>query len=379
MVLRSHLAGPPILWPALFLLIVTLGINSSVARAQNASTDDALSGAGRTSQFHGFGAGRGQLSGTVSLEGQGGGPASGAVVIVRSLASSDIRSAATDIAGHYEIDGLVAGPYSVTAEANGCESASIATSISRDSTEVDLSLKSLNGATSRVGLPGVVSVHELKIPSKAQDFYGKGLQHLEKDPAASVSFFSKAIEKYSNYYEAYYEMGQAQVRLNQTDEAMKSFQTAIDLSGGKFAPAEFAYGLMLCSQGKAREAERVVRHGLENGSNMVYGYMAMGVVALHLYRPEEAEKNANEVILRNPRLPDAYLILADAHAARNNYDAEAKDLEVFLKLVPEGPRSDFARSLRNAADRLARESAQGVQSRQIPQRPDVLNVQPTQP
>jgi tetratricopeptide (TPR) repeat protein len=302
------------------------------------------------------------------------------VVTVRSFASSETRSVTTEAGGHFEIDGLTVGPYTVTAEASGYEPASSNALIDRDSVEVTLYLKSVNGSTSKGRTQATVTVHQLRIPSKAQDFYEKGLRLIEKDPAASVSYFTKAIGKYSNYYEAYYEMGQAQVRLNQTNEATKSFRTAIDLSGGTFAAAELAYGMILCQQGKTREGEQVARHGLEQDSNMSYAYyLVLAVVQLHLNRPEEAEKNAVEVLLRNPRIPDAYLVLADSHGARENYAAEVKDLEAFLRLVPEGPRSNVVRDLRNAAQRLASESAAASQqAKQIAQRP-VLNTEAAKP
>lgn len=104
---------------------------------------------------------------------------------------------------------------------------------------------------SNQAMASAVSVHELQVPYKARNEYQKGLDHLNKqDAAGSVSHFAKAIEKDSNFYEAYYELGVAQVRLGQNDEAMTSFQSAIDRSGGSFALAEFAYGLLLCHKEK---------------------------------------------------------------------------------------------------------------------------------
>jgi Tfp pilus assembly protein PilF len=376
MVQRCKSAWPQAIWPALILLGAVLAVSASITRAQELPQEHALPSAARNSHMTAFGTAR--ISGTVSFQGDGG-PAAGVTVLVRSLVFGGMRAAVTDLAGHFEINGLSFGSYSVTAEASGYESASSTTAVDRGSAEVTLYLKSVKASPSNEGTPPTVSVHELKIPSKAQSFYQKGLRQLDKDPASSAQYFREAIDKYSDYYEAYYELGQAQARLNHTGEAMKSFQTAIDLSGGKFAPAEFAFGLLLCKQGKIKEAERVVRHGLEQDSNAAYGHLALGVVLLRLHRPQEAEKSANEVLLRCPHSPDAYLVLADSHGAQSNYAAEVKDLDAFLKLVPEGSRSDFARGLRSAAQRLATESAEGPQASQIPQRPDVLNIQPTNP
>src|SRR5437588_3829754 len=109
-----------------------------------------------------------------------------------------------------------------------------------------------------------VSVRELQIPPKAEHEYQQGLKRLlKRDPGGSLVHFAAAIEKYPDYFEVYYHKGMAEMALNKEDEAMQSFQRAIDLSDGRYARAEFGYGLILCRQGKTEEAERIVRHGLE--------------------------------------------------------------------------------------------------------------------
>jgi len=72
-------------------------------------------------------------------------------------------------------------------------------------------------------------VRELKIPGKARNEFQKGLDHLhKKDPAGSLSHFTKAFQAFPDYYEAYYHKGVAKMRLGQNDEAMQAFQMAID-------------------------------------------------------------------------------------------------------------------------------------------------------
>jgi tetratricopeptide (TPR) repeat protein len=81
-----------------------------------------------------------------------------------------------------------------------------------------------------------VSVRDLSIPPKAFAAYQHGLQKLHKgDNTHSIRDFNKAIEKFPQFYEAYYHLGVAQKRLGQNDKALSSFQTAINLSGGKYA------------------------------------------------------------------------------------------------------------------------------------------------
>ena len=94
-----------------------------------------------------------------------------------------------------------------------------------------------------------------------------------------------------------------------------------NLSEGRYAGAEFGYGLALLREGEAEEAERVVRHGLEADPDSVDGHVVLGLVLLKLGRLDEAEKHAREAIGSNAtNSPKGYLVLSDVDAAAANYD-----------------------------------------------------------
>jgi tetratricopeptide (TPR) repeat protein len=195
-----------------------------------------------------------------------------------------------------------------------------------------------------------VSMHQLRIPENARTAFHQGLQRFEKrDFAGSVPFFSKAINKFPDFYEAYYQLGLAQVHLNQNDDAVRSFQAAIHLSGGHYSLAEFAYALLLCNRGELPEAERLVRHGLAQSPDMPDGYIVLGVVLLHSNRLDEAEHYAREALKHSEQAFNAYLLLADVHDYRKDYSAEIRDLDHFLAVEPTGPRADHARHWRELA------------------------------
>ena len=109
-----------------------------------------------------------------------------------------------------------------------------------------------------------VSARELQVPAKARNAARQGVECLQKgDLAQSLSHFQKAIQECPTYHEAYCQKGLAEVRLGKLDEAVKSFQKAIDLSGGHYALAYFGYGQALARLGKPEEAEAILRRGLE--------------------------------------------------------------------------------------------------------------------
>jgi tetratricopeptide (TPR) repeat protein len=126
------------------------------------------------------------------------------------------------------------------------------------------------------------------------------------------------------------------------------------LSEGRYAGAEFNYGLVLLREGETEEVERLVRHGLEADPDSVDGHVVLGFVLLKLDRPDEAEKHAREAIGGNAmNSSKGYLVLSDVDAAAGNYDGEVRDLDTYLKLRPNDLNKKMLQRVRNLAKRLA--------------------------
>jgi tetratricopeptide (TPR) repeat protein len=164
------------------------------------------------------------------------------------------------------------------------------------------------------------------------------MEHLLKnDPARGVREFNKALERWANFCQAYYERGIAELELRHHADALESFQRAIDLSGGRYAPASLGYALALAREGQPVDAEAAVRRGLELDST-ADGQVVLSVVLIELHRFDEAEKSAREALLLGGRVShQAHLALASIHAERGDYQAEAQDLQTYLKLEPTYP------------------------------------------
>ena len=297
----------------------------------------------------------GEISGTVLLEADHR-PAGGVIVNVKSLSGGPFASVLTDFSGRFEVRGLPPGTYEITADEPGFESARVTAQLNAIAPGLVLYLRSPNPSPAS-RMRHMISVRELKIPGKALEAFKKGMQSLiRNDNAGSLAHFTKATAAFPDYYEAYYHAGVAEMRLGHDDEAKQAFQKAIDLSGGRFAYAEFGLGALLCRRGENGEAETVIRKGLEADDSSPVGRFNLGVALLGLNRLDEAEKSAHEALLRDPGYAKAYLLLSDVHARKGNYRAQAEDLEAYLKLEPAGPTSDRARQVREAAQRLASES-----------------------
>jgi len=207
---------------------------------------------------------------------------------------------------------------------------------------------------SKSSLP-TISVRELQVPEKAVKAYVQGLERLQRnDPAKGLSDFDRALELCPDFYEAYYGRGVAELYLHQHKSAMESFQKAIDLSGGHFAPASFGYALTMVRVGKPEEAEPVVRRGLDQAPTLAEGHLVLAVVLIELHRIDEAEKSARAALeLNGHSSKQAYLALANIHAQRGDYSAEMHDLETYLKLDPHAPDKQKLIDVMEAARKLA--------------------------
>jgi tetratricopeptide (TPR) repeat protein len=325
-------------------LTVALLAETSSARAQGSFFGDPLTPS--------FASHTGAIVGTVYLN-RSAEAAPQVAVNIRSLSSGTIRTVLTDFGGRFEINQIPQGTYEVSSSEQGHGFASTIAEVNFFPAEVTLYLSSSMPPGSGAN-PYIVSVRELKIPSKAQNEYNRGVERLAKrDFAASLEHFTKAAAIYPDYYEAIYHIGLVELRLQHEDKAIEAFQKAIDLSGGHYARAQFAYGLILCDRRKPEEAERLIRRGLESDPDSPEGHLFLGIALLDQNRLDDAEKSLREALLRKPPYPNVYLVLADVHAKRKDYQSQVQDLDAYLKLVPSSAASAEVRKVRDTAKRLS--------------------------
>ena len=292
----------------------------------------------------------GEISGTV-LSDASNQPATQVVVSLKSHAAGIFRSVLTDFAGHFEVRSLPPGKYEINVEEAGYEPAKTSADLESQPVKVVVRLKPTE-SPAHVS-PYTVSVRDLKISAKAQDEYRKGLIDLQKKEwSRSMEHFVKAVKAFPGYYEAWYHQGLIETNQGHFEEAMQAFQRAMDLSGGRYTWAQFGIGYVLYLEGKPRDAEAVLRRGLEMDQNSPDGLVILGMTLLRLNSPEEAEKCAREALLRNPNFGQAYLVLADSFGRRKMYREQLDGLDTYLKIMPDGEMSDRARVTREVVKQL---------------------------
>jgi tetratricopeptide (TPR) repeat protein len=318
-------------------------------------------------QVSSFAVAEGEISGTVLLDADKR-PASQVAVRLKSRVAGVFRSVLTDFEGHFRVQNLPRGTYDIAVDEDGYEAAQTSAQLDGPSAKLVVYLKGRSGPIRQSKY--TVSVRELKIPDKAHNEFENGLERVAKnDPAGSLSHFTKAIHAFPGYFEAYYNMGVAEMTLRHTNDALKDFQTAIDLSGGRYALAEFGYAYLLCQEGRPSEAEKMARRGLEVEDAAPEGYVILGEALKQLNRLDEAEKSAHEALLRNPNYAGAYLVLSDVAERRGDYRASIQHLDIYLRLQPNGPGSVLARKVRAQAERMLASSHPPIESSAVSSHP----------
>jgi cytochrome c-type biogenesis protein CcmH/NrfG len=198
---------------------------------------------------------------------------------------------------------------------------------------------------------GMTSVRELQIPQKALEACNRGTQKFaSKDSAGSIVEFRKAIKAYPGYYEAYAKMGAADLDLNDLTDAESAFRRSIELSGGRYAPADFGLGLILATlKDQFDDAEKVIRDGLSVDPEDVTGHFVLAWVLYSTSRLREAEKSAEQAVLSAPNFVGARMLLGQIHIAEKNFAAAVSDLNACLEKGVASPLDAKVRQARDEA------------------------------
>ena len=337
--------GPPMRGGELQFTLGLEGLGPAAPRAQEAANPAAAS-----PQAGGHDA-AGTISGTVFLPGSKE-PATQVAVSLKSHGAGVFRSILTDYDGHFEVSGVPAGTYDVTIEEQGYQPYRSTAEFDGSSLKLELHL-ALPVPPKPAQSANTVSVRELTIPGKAKEEYRKGLVSLaKKELANSLKHFASAVRAFPGYFEAIYHQGIVETDMGHQEAAMQDFQMAAELSGGRYARAQFGMGYLYYLQGNAAQAENITRRGLELDPNSPDGYVILGMTLLRLNRADEAERSAREALLHDPNYANAYLVLADTCARRQNYQEQIQDLDAYLRLDPTGAASKRAREVREVAKQI---------------------------
>lgn len=251
--------------------------------------------------------------------------------------------------GGFEFLNLSSGDYFLEVELQGYEPYRESISLySGPRTGFTLSLHK-PVAVENINNSGQVSAHQLAAPRKARDYYDKGLNLLyaKSDFSGAISQFERAIKEYPSYYEAYAQIGSAQMNLKDNTAAESALWKSIEMSGNQYSDAFVLLGGLCNNLKRYTEGEELSRKGIALDASSWHGYYELARALAGLKQPQEAEKNALQAQSLRPDNPQIFLVLANIHIQERNYPALLQDLDSYLKLSPTGPEADQARKTRD--------------------------------
>lgn len=289
------------------------------------------------------------LSGTVYYAG-GNQPAENVVVELHSSEGSLIAPIVTSSTGWFEFHGLERGMYVIAINLAGFDRVDFNVDLTLSSSRgnvIYLKSQSSNSAQSPSG--SATSAHELSMPQKARDLMLSGKKKLydQKNAQDGLAAFQEAVSIAPGYYEAYYQIGMADLTLNKRDDAEGSFRKSIQLSSDKYGEADIGLGTMMLDKSAFTEGEKILRHGIDLSPGSWLGHYELGRALLNENRIDEAEKPAEQARSLAPNVPIVYRLLSNIHLRKENYIALLEDVDAYIRLDPDSPAGVRAKQIRD--------------------------------
>jgi len=194
-----------------------------------------------------------------------------------------------------------------------------------------------------------ISEHELSMPEGARKNMEAGQKKLyaDKNPEAAVHDFQAAVAKAPDYYEAFYQMGLAYLALQNSPEAEKSLQAAVNLSQEKFADADLALASLWLTRHDSTHGEPLLLHGLDLKPDSWSGYFQLGKLELYRNHLDAALRAAEKAQSLAPDQAMTYRLLSLIHMRQKNDSATLADLDAYLRLDPDSPEAVTAKKIRS--------------------------------
>ena len=274
-----------------------------------------------------------------------------------------IEETNTSNSPEFVFKGLQRGRYILTFEANGFQKTEV---------HVDLSFASDKGMTvymkpvtpeSGPQPPGtMISAHELSMPEAARELVDTGRRKLyaEKNAEGGLKDFEQAVSVAPSYYEAYREIGVAELSMGSADEAIKSFHKSIEVSNDSYGDAEVGLGTLLVEKGDLEAGEKAIRRGVELNPNSWMGFFELGKLELNRDRLGSSLQSAERARVLSPNSPVVYRLLANIHLRQKNYGDLLADLDAYLKLDPSSSAGVRAKEMREQIQRELAKSGGGA-------------------
>jgi Tfp pilus assembly protein PilF len=275
---------------------------------------------------------------------------SGAVVQLCDPSGRMIVEHHTQSLGEFTFRGVSPGVYTIHVNADGYEPTQFdpGSRLVQDQT-FSIFVKTVDVDLSKpLSTDAAISAHELSMPRGARELYSSGMKKLyaENNAQGGLADFQKCLRKAPSYYEAQFQAGMAQLRLDQGKEAEVSFQKAIAMSDGKYAEPEVALGVIYFDRGDLGAAKAQFQRGLAANPSQWIACYKLGQIEYRQKNLTEAEVWAEKAKQLAPKMAMIYELRAQIHVGQKNYAAALKDLDAYVQIEQDSGKLAWARDLR---------------------------------
>lgn len=252
------------------------------------------------------------------------------------------RQTYTGEEGRFEFPPMESGGYRLQAssvEQPNLVSESLDTDTTRTATDkltVHLTLHPKSSVVKK-SKPGLVSVADAdeQVPKEARKAFKQGLKlRGNAAPDEALKNFSRAIELYPEYFQAFAERGDTYVALRKLPEAAADFGSALKLNA-RYGPALRGSGYCRLEKREFTEAIEYFERAISVEPDKANTYLLLGIANLELDRREPAKLALQKALtFSDYSMPRAHIYLANLFALDHQYLQAADELHKYLEAEP---------------------------------------------
>lgn len=256
--------------------------------------------------------------------------------------------------GAYEFFNIPSGRYRLTAT-NSNDPTQYTDHIDADTSRaagnrllIHIYLRTPPAGSSRDRKPGVVTAAEAlqNIPKKAQKAYNQGVKYKSENKIdQALKSFNQAIELYPEYFQAIAERGELHIMRGQVAEAAFDFDQALKLDKD-YEPALRGAGFVKLQQQESSEAARYLEQAVAADPNNAKSHLYLGIADLMLNQYEMAKQSFEKALrINSTEAVTAHRWLSKMYALEEQYKEAADEIKAYLKALPNAKDADNLKAL----------------------------------
>lgn len=180
-------------------------------------------------------------------------------------------------------------------------------------------------------------------PVKAQDYYERGLEKLNKgDTNGAITAFNQSIKLNPHQAETFYRRANAFYDLNNYEEAITDYSQAITLNPN-YVKAYYNRGLARYDLGDQRSAIEDFTQVLKLSPQDAEAHYERGLAYFDLQDHQTAIRDFSEVVRLRPEMAKAYRARGLARAASGDLQGALRDQTEAIRLDPKDANAYYSR------------------------------------